>query len=371
MPSDPLEHVRALDRFAPLLADAADRLEADPEAWATLWQVPELRAIACLGLPEAITPAPFEAAGLGHACPPELHLAIIERLSRGAASALMSLPSSALPTRAVLTLGTEGQIADFFAPFRNGPAWTFFAVTEPKSGSDAGAAMATLANGKLSGQKILIGGAAQARRGLVLARDEASAGRPVLVIVDRDMAGDTMRVTPLEQTGLAGAGLCRIEFDSVAVTDDAILARNSRIPAMMALAAVFERHRPMVGAMSLGTARAILDLTAAATERPCRSLLLQHAHLCREMTALGRAFGEGRTDIHAISQFKRQATALASNAVAESLAAAPGLVVESARLRRLIRDAGAFEYMEGTSNIHRLNGYRAYLAGRSIDEHAS
>lgn len=367
---DPVGRARPLARYQPLFARVSAALDDDPDAWRPLWDDPALRAIAYIGVPAAGNPHPFADAGLGaDACDYPLHLAIVERLARGGASALLALPSSSLSTSVVLRLGTPEQVARFFAPFMHGPAWAFFAVTERECGSDAANCRAELSPAgdgwRLDGVKTLVGGAARAVRGLVLAR-VAGTERRALALIEGAADGMAFRVEPLLSVGLRGAGLCTLRFAGHALPAGALLGAGGRLPAMTALAGVFERHRPMVGAMALGTARAILDcLALGGVGQPALAgFRAAHRALLARMVGLGRAVAAGRVEAHAVSLFKRQAVRLADQARAACPVLAPELLAGDPDLRRLCRDAGAFEYMEGTSNIHLLASYRAYAAGR-------
>ena len=266
MSRDPIDIAAPLKRFNPLFAEVASRLETDPLAWQALWQEPVLSAISYVGIPAPFNPYPFADAGLGVAhCDYPLHLAIVERLARGAASALMALPGSSLSTSVILKLASRDQQERFFAPFANGPAFSFFAITETGRGSDATQVQTridpTPSGYVLNGEKTLIGGASIATTGLVLAR-HALSGQLVFVLLDHRQIVPSFRVECLNVTGLKGAGLSRLTFENHLVPPDAVLAPDARLPALLALTSVFERHRPMVAAMALGTARGMLDQLA-------------------------------------------------------------------------------------------------------------
>lgn len=378
MSPDPIAQVPALDAFHPLMGTVSDALERDREAWRALWEEPVLRAIAYVGVPARFNPHPFAQAGLGvETCDYALHLAIVERLARGGASALMALPGSSLSTSAVLALGDDGQVASFFAPFAEAPATAFFAVTEPACGSDVGGARTLVAQGadgwSLTGEKTLVGGADRAARGLVLAR-RAEGGQPVLAIAG-PADGTHFVAERLPAAGLAGAGLCRLRFEGLALGGSGILGEGRRHPALLALAGVLERHRPMVGAMALGTTFALIEALAAAGVARARlePLSLSHRALHARMLRLARDRARGGApEAHETSRFKLDAVRLVERARRAVAALAPcDALFGDARLRRLHRDAGAFEYMEGTSAIHRLGSYRAYLADRLEAAHAA
>ena len=372
MPPDPFDAPHPIDRFRKAFACASAALERDDRAWTELWDDPAVRAIAYIGVPESLNPYQFAESGCGSTtCNYQQHLHIVERLARGGASALLALPSPGLAGTAMVRFGSEEQQARFFAPFTVGPAWAFFAVTEPGSGSDAtkpGGQLRRAGGGwRLDGTKTLIGGAARAAAGIVLAQVEES-GRPVFVLLNAPANGDSFRVEPLRMTGLAGAGLCTLHFNGHRLPADAVLGASARTPAVAALAGVFERHRPMVVAMALGTVRAMLD-SLGEHGVPATSLLWFRNSLralLRRLAALGEEITAGICAPAAISLLKWQAVQLADHARAACGHLAPAALAGDPTLRRLVRDAGAFEYMEGTSNIHVLASYRAYRAGSKL-----
>lgn len=370
MSVDPIEIAAPLERFNPLFADVAAKLESDPQAWEALWRDPVLRAISNVGVPAEFNPHPFADAELGTAtCDYPLHLAIVEQLARGSASTLMALPGSSLSTSVILKLANRAQQEHFFAPFASGPAFSFFAITEPERGSDATQAQTRLdptpTGFVLNGEKMLIGGAGIARTGLVLARQSAT-GQLVFVLLSGQQNDKSFHVEKLGMTGLKGAGLSRLTFENHVLAKDAVIAPDARLPALLALTGVFERHRPIVAAMALGTARGMLDRLADHDQHDrLGALRLTHETLLRRMIGLA-LLGDTRVfDANAISTLKFSAVQLVDRVRAATVELAGPALFADAQLRRFWRDAGAFEYMEGTSHIHALNIYRAFAAERT------
>jgi acyl-CoA dehydrogenase len=285
----------------------------------------------------------------------------------------MALPGSSLCTRVILTLGTEAQRENFFSRLSSAaPHWTFFAVTEPDIGSDATGIMARLsrcAGGQyLNATKTLIGSVQRASIGLVLARVESTQGL-CLVIVEPTRHRENVTCETLASFGLVGAGLCRVVIRELPIADDQVIGaeRKSLRDSLPALLRVFGRHRPMVGAMALGAARGLVSALerAGVSSRTLAIYKLEHAALCRRMHDLALRYEGSQLRGEEASLFKMHATRLAER-VARSL---PTLIpsrayVSSPLLRKKYRDAFAFEYMEGTSNMQLLNAYRQYVASR-------
>jgi acyl-CoA dehydrogenase len=369
-----------LDDLEPLFGEVGLALEANPAAWARLWEIPAMRAIAYIDVPSRFNPYPFSSAGLGcNACPYQDHLALIEYLSRFDASCLLALPGSSLCTRVITTLGNERQIEHFFRRFASTlmPHWTFFAVTEPGVGSDAtrvGSGVTRGASGlRLNATKTLIGSAEWASVGIVLARMESTESL-YLVIVELSHHRQQVTCERLASFGLAGAGLCRVVFRDLPITAEHVIGfeRKSLRDGLPGLLRVLERHRPMVGAMALGTARGLITALERVGVPPDKlaRYKLEHVALCRRMRDLGLRYEKGRLRGDEASLFKLHATRLAER-VACSL---PTLIpsaefVSSPLLRKKHRDAFAFEYMEGTSNMQLLNAFRQYVASR--EEHGT
>ena len=360
-----------LEELGPLFRQVGASLETDPDAWHDLWANPTVRALTTIGVPEDYNGFPLSHTALGiNDCSYGLHVAMIERLARLDASCILALPGPSLSGGAVLKVGSHSQIERFFAPYRRGPQGTFFAVTEPDAGSDAsnGAARVSLQNGQavLNGTKMLVGGVARATIGLVFCHLE-QAGRTGLVMVDVARFARHIAIERLATSGLAGADLCRVTFADLPVSTDMILGDGgpSLRDGFMSINGVFERNRPVVAAIALGAGRGILDMLRAdrALFAGFEDLDLGHAALLQQLAGVVAASEGGRPRAHDISLIKMQAVAFADAVVERVYDTAPAALLANETLRRRCRDAKAFEYMEGTSNIHALGAFRSYVAG--------
>ncbi|HHA1787637.1 TPA: acyl-CoA dehydrogenase family protein [Enterobacter ludwigii] len=325
---------------------------------------PELMKIACIGIPAEFNPC--RSSVWSDICYTH-HLQVIEYLCRSDASAMMMLPGASLSTRAILTLGTPEQQARFFACFSERPAWTFFAVSEPEKGSDAAEVHCELVmqkdSGSLKGTKMFIGGALNASVGIVFARYQQS-HRLVMVFPERQP--HRTKRERLETFGLQGAGLSRLEFNHYPVNQDDILGRQNRglQQGLNALSLVFERHRPMVAAMALGTTFGLLTsmenyaLSTRAILWKEQQWRKYHA-LYQNMLVIAEGYSCGIRQYAQTSQLKLSATRLAE----ETARHLPHWLsldnwLSDGTLRRKYRDSFAFEYMEGTTNIHLLTSHR-------------
>src|SRR5258708_10429090 len=93
-----------------------------------------------------------------------------EVMAYGDAGFLLTMPGPSLSGVLIQALGDDEQQAVFRRTVVERRCRTFFAVTEPERGSDAGNLATRLTGGRLSGEKLLFGNGAVAPIGTVLAR---------------------------------------------------------------------------------------------------------------------------------------------------------------------------------------------------------
>ncbi|MCG7626764.1 acyl-CoA dehydrogenase family protein [Epibacterium sp. MM17-32] len=370
----PFDHpaLERLEDLRTLFETTGGKLAEDPDAWRDLWADPLVKALTMIGVPEAYNGFPLAETSLGlERCPHDLHVALVERLARFDAGCILALQGPSLAGGALEAVGTPAQQERFFSAYRSGPQGTFFAVTEPDVGSDASAGATVLetsgAGYVLRGSKMLIGNVARARIGIVYARF-ATSGRSALVLIEPEKVADHLTITRLPTTGMSGADLCRLDIHDVPVGHEDLVAAQSEKPSLrdgfMAINGVFERYRPVVAALALGNARGMLDRLSqhgqasafAGEYRTHSALIAALAEICADGL-------RGRSRGHRISEVKFQAVAFSDALAARIARDAPAAMLTDPLLRRKIRDAKGFEYMEGTSNIHMLNAYRTYVAG--------
>lgn len=104
---------------------------------------------------------------------------------------------------------------------------------------------------------MLVGGAMRASAGLVFARYEQT--HRLVMVFPQGKTGALQREL-LDTFGLAGASLTRLTMTNLHIKEDDILGlgRRGLQQGLNALSKVFERHRPMVAAMALGTTYGLL-----------------------------------------------------------------------------------------------------------------
>jgi len=384
MSTDFLTDLRAEARtYADLLRPTALDLDRDPDLALGLpdrglpW-----RRLA--GLPAEYNPDPLRVGGrpvLLHTCVEQV--VVLEELARADAAAVLALPGPAMSGFVVADLADDEQRQRYWQTVAAGPTWTFFAMTEPTHGSDPGGMGSTLrpdGDGfRLDGVKRYIGNGARSRLGVVFARRNAGPLGVVAVLVDTDRLGFTAE--PLPTLGLRGLQLSELRMTDVPVAATDILGRHRSAArqGMWTATRTFNRYRPVVSCFALGVAQAAYDLVV--TER--RRYRADERHLIAGwqqrlagtralVLAAARAADRDPSDGTLASAAKLRATRLAEEITTSAVRLlGPGARWEHPLLDKLLRDARAFEFMEGTGNIQRLTLAQGYLQGRLADARAA
>lgn len=370
----PFEHpaLTEIDEIAPLLHAIGARLEEDPTAWGALWENELMRALALIEVPEAYS----EISDCGNRFGPgpmsylQL-LAVSERLARHDPNCILALPTPGMGGFAFSVLGNPEQTRMFFERYsKPRPKRNFFAITEPHVGSDATNGASVIMGApeglRLSAHKKIVGSIPQADLGLIFVKDRRSRSHK-LVIADEPILA-RMKIGRLPMTGLRGADLGELQVEDLPIPEEAILGhglnRGLR-DGFYAMNEVFERYRPMVITMAAGVARGILDDLAecGVARRHLDHSFIRHAVLLERITQVGIAYQNGTQKVHETSRLKLEAIGFLDEVVQLAFAKMPSSdITQHARLLKRCRDARAFEYMEGTTNIHILQAFRSYAA---------
>lgn len=360
-----------LDALGPLFEETGRRLERDPTDWSALWDNEMLRAITLMEVPEPYNPLPNCGGFFG----PEpmiygLQIAVAERIARHDAGCILALPTPTMSGFAVQVLGNAEQNDTYFRRYLlPKPGRSFFAITEPDIGSDATAGRTVLrdtARGRrLDVRKKFIGGAAQADCGLIFARDERTRGHKMVLTGPEILS--QLNLTRLRQHGLAGADLTQIDGDDVPIPDALILGHGIQRglrDGFFAMNRVFERYRPVVATLAIGTARGLIDRMAdlGLPDDLLDPLRIRHAVFLDRLEAIAAAYEKGTGKVHETSSLKLDAVGFLDETVATVFRHLPSQdIFQHPSLLRTCRDAKAYEYMEGTSNIHLLQAFRSYI----------
>ncbi|MGH8272884.1 MAG: acyl-CoA dehydrogenase family protein [Gammaproteobacteria bacterium] len=253
-----------------------------------------------------------------------------------------------------------------------------YALTEPAAGSDAGAIRTRAEkHGKdwvVSGQKIWISNASVADFFVVFAKtdpEERTRGITAF-LVDRDAKGLSVG-KPLPKMGQKASPACEVFLEEVVVPDNQRLgAENEGFKIAMR---VFDRSRPMVGAMATGLAQRALDESVAyATEREAFGKpIIEQQGIGFKIAEMGMRTEAARLLVRQAAWRKDQGednTFYASCAKAFCSDTGMWAATECAQVlggygyskeypaEKLMRDAKVMQIYEGTNEIQRLVMFR-------------
>jgi len=289
-----------------------------------------------------------------------------EALAYGDASTLLSAPGTGLPGVIMRELGSPAQQDRFFNAVSKRKARTFLAVTEPAKGTDAGG-MSTRVDreGILNGEKWLVGHAATGDIGVVMARTGPGPLSLGAVLLTPESLADADRCERhrLPMLGLRGALLGHMVFKDLPLGADALLGAHLHPlqRGMMAMIRTFSRFRPCVAAMAVGHGQAMADYARAQMRDGDRTSALSQLAAWDMQLAGARQLvrlAAEEVDANPESAPHVPLCKVTATQVCEAIAdAVPGLLGTAALLdhpwlEKAVRDARAFEYMEGTTGIH-------------------
>ncbi|MEO8040902.1 MAG: acyl-CoA dehydrogenase family protein, partial [Betaproteobacteria bacterium] len=215
------------------------------------------RKLRDVGLVNLTIPEAHGGPGLG-----ALELALVtEQLGWGCAGITGAIGINAIVADVFHAAGTEAQRKLVFGRLLDGQ-WGAYAVTEPSAGSDV-AAIRTRAERRgdryvINGSKVWISNAPLAQFFILFAKTDPSAGhRGISVfIVDRDTPGVELGKS-LGKMGQRAAPAGEVFFTDVEVPVDRLVGAEGH--GFMIAMQVFDRSRPMVGALALALATRCLD----------------------------------------------------------------------------------------------------------------
>jgi alkylation response protein AidB-like acyl-CoA dehydrogenase len=362
---------------------AKDEIEPNAAEWDRAHGFPRelLAQLGELGLLGVCVPEEHGGAGVDFMS----YILVIEELSRADAGVgvTVAVHTSAC-TLPILTFGTPEQVARFVPPLARGEAIGCFALTEPGSGSDAGALVtsATKEDGawRIRGSKQWITNAAFGGTVLLFARTDPGtrSARGVSAFV---LDGDQVEVTRTEEKlGLNSSETNDITVDTSAGPDRLLgqLDHGFRI-AMGTL----DGGRIGIAAQAVGIAQAAFDVARRyAIERETfghriadyQAIQFKLADMSMEIDAarllvLRAAWlkDQGKPHTEAGAKAKLFASEMARRQTAEAIQILGGYgYTKEFPVERYYRDAKITEIYEGTSEIQRIVIARSILGRQEL-----
>jgi alkylation response protein AidB-like acyl-CoA dehydrogenase len=321
--------------------------------------------------------------GLMGVCVPEEHggagadflayALVLEEISRADAGVGVTVAvHTSAGTLPLLAHGTAEQAQRMVPPLAQGHELAAFALTEPGSGSDAGAMRTRADRERLSGTKQWVTNGSHAHSFLVFARDSEAGDRPSAFVVRRGAEGFaatreeekmglnssstadlSFEATPGERLGAPGAGL-RIALQTLDGGRIGIAAQAVGIAqAALDVASAYARERHAFGRPIGGFGAIQQKLADMHTEIEAARALVWRAARLKEA---------GRPHSVEGAQAKLFASRVARHWTGEAIQVLGGYgYTKDFPAERYYRDAKVTEIYEGTSEIQRLVIARALL----------
>jgi alkylation response protein AidB-like acyl-CoA dehydrogenase len=322
-----------------------------------------------LGLMGVCVPERYAGAGADYLT----YVLVLEELSRADAGVGVTLAvHTGAGTLPIVAHGDEDQRDRWVPPLAQGHELAAFALTEPGSGSDAGAMLTRVdAELRITGTKQWITNGSYAHAFVVFAKED---GRPSAFLVRRGAEG--FRVTREEEKlGLNSSSTADLAFDG---TPSERLGPPGG--GMRVALSTLDGGRIGIAAQAVGIAQAALDVaTAYARERSAfggpiaRFQAIAHklADMQTEVEAAralthraARLKAAGRPHTVEGAQAKLFASRVARHWTGEAIQVLGGYgYTKEFPAERYYRDAKVTEIYEGTSEIQRLVIARALLGG--------
>jgi acyl-CoA dehydrogenase len=373
----------------PELARLHDRLRAfGPQADA-IANIPQ-------GMLDGIDVRSLNCNGFEHDAQPASTIAercrVFELLGHADPALAVALPGPSLTLSILKTLASPKQRNRVLSILQSdAPKWGAFAMTEPRSGSDATHLAVTArpvpGGYLLNGAKCYIGNAGRADYVVVFASIDPKKGQFGIRAFLLEMPSAGLSID--DNTGMLGlraVRVSRLKFENCFVAEESLLGHGTQIDPARTFSFAqtsFDCMRPCLSSLIVGASFGVIDhlqnLTTpsgilrssieALTEQFAGPLSSARM-LCRNAAELM----DNKTGSSASSSIcKLYATELACTLIDRAMLL-PGLANHEAftTLTRLHRDFQAFRMMEGTSDVHRLMIARdRNILHRKIEAHSS
>ena len=349
----------ARDEIAPIAA------RCDREARFPMDVFHKLRDV---GLVNLTVPEAYGGPGLGG-----LELVLVtEQLGWGCAGITGAVGINSIVADVFHAAGTEAQRRRIFGRLLDGE-WGAYAVTEPSAGSDV-AGIKTRAEKRddryvLNGSKIWISNAPLAQFFVAFAKTDAAAGHRGVsaFIVNRDDPGLSLGKS-LCKLGQRAAPAGEVFFNDVELPVDRLIGEEGH--GFMIAMKVFDRSRPMVGALALSLATRCLDEAVAyARERHTMGKpIIQHQAIGHKLADMGVRVEASRLLVYqaaALLDAGQPNTLQAAYAKLFAADSAMFCATEAVQVfggmgysteypvEKLFRDAKVLQIYEGTSEIQK------------------
>lgn len=298
--------------------------------------------------------------------------AYLEAFGYGDAGVLLACPGPSLSGLMLRELGLPDQIDLFYSMLKTQKMRTFFALSEPEKGSDANYIQTRLQKNsrvrgsyRLNGVKSFFGNGAVANQGIVLAKiAEGPVGiRAVWLMPEILSNNDSILRQTLPMFSLRGAQIAIMSFHDTVVPQECILGEHLSAceNGLLGIIKVFNRLRTGVGALAIGQAQGVYDLTFQLKQKNFLSLKSEFADINHQLISARQLLQKAAAIVdenplasQSVSLAKMNATETAEKVISRCIdLCTMDQLIENPWLTKAYRDVFCWEYMEGTSNIQK------------------
>lgn len=295
----------------------------------------------------------------------------LEAFAYGDPGVLLAAPGPSLSGLMMRELGTLEQADEFYNILKTHKMQTFFALTEPEKGSDASQIQTRLyrknAGEKkyiMSGVKSFFGNGAVASMGIVLARiADTPIGIRAVWLTPDILNGFCIEKSTLPLFSLRGAQIAIMKFNDTEIPESQILGNHlsSCENGLLGIIKTFNRLRTGVGALAIGQAQAVYDLTFSLNKKKFNTLKSKFLHLHSSLEAARCLLHQAALKIddnafigYPASLAKVNATQTAEKVIHQCINLCTfEMLIDNPWLLKAYRDVFCWEYMEGTSLIQK------------------
>ncbi|MBO1910205.1 acyl-CoA dehydrogenase family protein, partial [Microvirga sp. 3-52] len=300
----------------------------------------------------------------------------LEILAYGDVGVLLASPGPSLSGQVIMDLGNDEQQERYYSTILKDDRWTFFAMSEPTKGSDASNIKTNLSKKGdyyvLNGEKKYIGNGTRGKIGVVFVKSSDGPLGISSILMKSNKKG--FNALPLETLGLKAAGLSHLHFNEVVIEPKDLLGSHLSPTRRGLWGAIqtFNRMRPGVAALGLGIAQATLDYILDNRSNYTldeNKVIEQYKDDIKMVRALIRTAAvqleKDPSNGYMASMAKIKAIELVEGITEYALYLfAPHALLTHPFLNKWFRDARGLEFMEGTSNIQKLNVFQSYYNGK-------
>ncbi|UOE77554.1 acyl-CoA dehydrogenase family protein [Parageobacillus thermoglucosidasius] len=355
-------------------------IDENPESIYQYINLDIIRNISRMNIPKEFNDKPLEILNYeyyGDTCLERV--VAIEQLAYGDLGVLLACPGPSLSGQVINDFGDKKQKEYYYNKLLNKPTWTFFALSEPTKGSDASNVETRVVFNQeknkysLNGEKYFVGNGCRGDIGIVFAKRNSEPLSMKIVLIDREKNKFTSE--KIDSMGVRGVELSSLVFKNCEVDEWQLLGEHlsSAKRGIWGAITTFNKMRPGIAAMGLGLSQAVVDYVKCQFKQMpinSKNKIERLEYLINSLRNLvyqtaAKIDQDPIKNGYFSSISKLQSIQITNQVINEAIdILGVNSMYDHPFLEKAYRDSRAIEYMEGTSNIQKLNIFQSYTKGR-------